>query len=72
MLHLNYQMYRILYQIFKIILSILSKKHGEDIDKLSIQIYGNRIENRVTLKIKNEYCLELQITAPKKKYISPE
>ena len=29
---------RILYQIFNINLSIFKKKHGEDIDKLSIQI----------------------------------
>ena len=35
------------------------KKHGEDIDKPSIQIYVNKIENRVTFKIKNSYSLEL-------------
>ena len=35
------------------------KKHGEDIDKPSIQIYINKIENRVTFKIKNGYSLEL-------------
>ena len=28
------------------------KKHGEDIDKPSVQIYVNKIENRVTLKLK--------------------
>ena len=28
------------------------KKHGEDIDKTSIHIYVNKIENRVTLKLK--------------------
>ena len=33
MINLNYQMDLILYQIFKIILSIFVKKHGEDIDK---------------------------------------
>ena len=49
----------ILYQIFKIILSILKKKHGEDIDKTSIQIYVNKIEKMVTFKIKNGYSLEL-------------
>ena len=37
------------------------KKHGEDIDKPSVQIYVNEIENRVTLKIKNGYSLELLI-----------
>ena len=35
------------------------KKHGEDIDKPSVQIYVNKIENRVTFKIKNGYILEL-------------
>ena len=35
------------------------KKHGEDTDKPSIQIYGNKIENRVTFKIKNGCSLEL-------------
>ena len=35
------------------------KKHEEDIDKSSIQIYVNKIENRVTFKIKNGYSLEL-------------
>ena len=34
------------------------KKHGEDIDKPSIQIYVNKIENRVTFKVKNGYSLE--------------
>ena len=36
------------------------KKHGEDIDKPSIQIYVNKSENRVTFKIKNGYSLEHQ------------
>ena len=45
------------------------KKHGEDIDsdsdtdtdinKPSVQIYVNKIENRVTFKIKNGHTLEL-------------
>ena len=35
------------------------KKHGEDIDKPSVQVYVNIIENRVTFKIKNGYSLEL-------------
>ena len=35
------------------------KKHGEDIDKPSVQIYVNKTENRVTFKIKNGYSLEL-------------
>ena len=59
MMNLNYQMNRILYQIFKIIFSIFKGKHGEDIDKPSIQICVNKIENRVTFRIKNGYSLEL-------------
>ena len=35
------------------------KKHGEDIDKPSTQIYVNKIENRVTFKITNGYSLKL-------------
>ena len=30
----------------------IPKKHGEDIDKPSVQIYVNKIENRVTFKVK--------------------
>ena len=35
------------------------KKHGKNTDKPSIQIYVNKIENRITFKIKNGYSLEL-------------
>ena len=35
------------------------KKYGEDIDKPSVQIYVNKIGNRVTFKIKNGYSLDL-------------
>ena len=35
------------------------KKHGEDIDKPSVQMYKDKIENRVTFKTKNGYSLEL-------------
>ena len=35
------------------------KKHGEDIDKPSVHIYVNKIENRITFKIKKGYSLEL-------------
>ena len=35
------------------------KKHLEDIDKPSVQIYVNKIENRGTFKIKNGYSFEL-------------
>ena len=35
------------------------KKHSESVDNPSIQMYLNRIENRITFKIKNGYYLEL-------------
>ena len=35
------------------------KKHSESVDNPSIRMYINRIENRITLKIKNGYYLEL-------------
>ena len=35
------------------------KRHEESVDKPSIQIYVNKIENRVIFKIKNGYSLEL-------------
>ena len=58
MMNLNYEMDRIPYQIFNIILSIFKKTHGESVDKPSVWIYVNKIENRVTFKIKNWYSLE--------------
>ena len=33
------------------------EKHGEDIDEPSIQIYVNKIEDKITFKIKNGYSL---------------
>ena len=35
------------------------KKHNENVDNLSIRIYVNKIQNRITFKIKNGYYLEL-------------
>ena len=35
------------------------KKHGENTNIPPIQIYVNKIENRITFKIKNGYSLEL-------------
>ena len=35
------------------------KKHSESIDNPSIRMYVNRIENRITFKIKNGYYLDL-------------
>ena len=34
------------------------KKHGEKTDNLSVRIYVNKIENRITFKIKTGYYLE--------------
>ena len=35
------------------------KKHTESVDNPSVRMYTNRIENRITFKIKNGYYLEL-------------
>ena len=35
------------------------KKHRENTDNPSIKIYENKMENRITIKIKNGYSLEL-------------
>ena len=35
------------------------KKHGENTDKPSVEIYVNKIENRITFKVKDGYSLEL-------------
>ena len=35
------------------------KKHGESIDNLSVKMCINKIENRITFKIKTGYNLEL-------------
>ena len=35
------------------------EKHGENIDQPSVQMYVNKIENRITFKIKKGYNLEL-------------
>ena len=37
------------------------KKHGEIMDNPSVKIYVNKMENRITFKIKTEYYLELLI-----------
>ena len=52
MINFNCLMDRILYRIFKFILSIFN-------DKPSVKIYVNKIESRITFKIKNGYSLEL-------------
>ena len=62
MINLNYLMDHFLYQIFNTILSIFKKKHGENIDNPSIRIHVNKIENKITFKIKIGYYLELLTT----------
>ena len=59
MKNLNFQIDHIPYQIFKIILSIFKKNHGENIDNHSIGIYVNKIKSRITFTIKTGYYLEL-------------
>ena len=54
MINLNCQMDRI-QSYFEYIL----KKYGENIDKPSLQIFVNKLENRATFKIKNGHSLEL-------------
>ena len=56
---LNYLMDHILYQIFKIIFNISLIKHGEKTDNSSIRIDLNKIENRITFKIKTEHYFAL-------------
>ena len=48
----------VFYQIFKINLSKLKKKHGEKNDDPSIRVYTNKIENKITFKIITGYYLE--------------
>ena len=48
------------------------KKHGQNRDKPSIQIYVNKIENTITFKIKNGYSLELLIKETTKLLASTE
>ena len=55
----NYLMDHVLYQIFKTIFSISSKKHEAVTDNPSIIIYVNKMENRIMFKIKTGYYLEL-------------
>ena len=40
-------------------ISSIFKKHGKKIDNPSIRIYVNKIENRITFKIKTGYYLQL-------------
>ena len=39
-------------------LEYILKKHGEKTDNPSVRKYANKIENRITFKIKTDYYLE--------------
>ena len=51
-------MVHILYQIFKIILSLF-KESGEETDTSLARIYVNKIENMITFEIKTGWYLKL-------------
>ena len=54
-MNLNDLVDHIQYQIFKTILT----KHSQNVDNLSMRIYVNKTENRITFEIKNGYYLDL-------------
>ena len=62
MITFNYLMGHILYQVFKITLSIL-KKHETMTDNLIIKVSINKIENKTIFKIKTRY--RLKVLTPK-------
>ena len=51
--NLNYQIDHTQYQILKIISYIFLKKQNENVNNPSVRIYVNKIENKITFKIKN-------------------
>ena len=57
-INLNYVMDRLLCQMFKIILNKLSKKHETLTENPPMKIHANKIENRITFKIKSENILD--------------
>ena len=59
MINLTYLMDNILFQTFKIILSTLLKKHETIANNPLVEIYPNKIKNRIVFKIKTGYKLEL-------------
>ena len=46
------------------------QKHGEETDNVSLRIYINKIENRITFRIKTGYYLELLMPETMPKIIS--
>ena len=59
MINFDFLTISILYQILKIILSILKKKSGDKIENLSIRIYVNKMENRIIFQFKIGSYLQL-------------
>ena len=49
----------IFYTSYSRLFEYIFKKHGENIDKPSVKICVNKMENRITFKIKHGYSLEL-------------
>ena len=61
MMNLNYQIADRSYSVSDIqdYFEYILKKHGEKNDNSSIRVYVNKIENRITFKIKTGYYREL-------------
>ena len=59
MMNLIFLMDHILFQIFKVILSTLLKKHETITNNPPVQIYTNKLKNRIVFEIKTGYKLEL-------------
>ena len=60
------------YIIYSRLFWVYSKTYNENIDNPSIKIYVNKIENRITFKIKTEYYLELLTPKIMKLVVSTE
>ena len=58
-MNLIYLVGHILLQIFKIILNNINKKHEIIADNPTVQIYVNKIKNRIVFNINTGYKLEL-------------
>ena len=71
MINLDYLINHLLYQIIRYYFDYILKKLGEKIDNPSIRIYVNKIENRITFKIKTGYYIEL-LTAETMSYFYSE
>ena len=59
MMNLIFLMDHILFQIFKVILSTLLKKHETIANNPPVPIYTNKLKNRIVFEIKTGYKLEL-------------